>query len=795
MRFGSRVAAACALLALMGGSGARAVLAQTRSLGGTVTEAGSSRRLGEVQVVVFGSGLMTLSDSNGSYAIAGLPAGRLEIRVRRIGYAPLVRFVEAAQTGPVRLDLAMSPAVTELAPVVVTATREERSLADVPAAVSVADSFTIKNSRSAGLHEVLRFTPGVQATSRYGLDDVNLSIRGSGIRTTFGVRGVAVLIDGVPITEPDGLTRLDLIELGAARQVEVVRGPASAVYGGVASGGAINIISRSGAESRGLNLRAQRGSFGFQKYDGSVGATFAGDRGSVYLSGAYTDSRGFREANTNEMLRLNFRGDYRPAEHTRVAFEASTSDLDMRIPGALNLNEFDTAPYSAVADPNVVNRYARRDERFRTGVRLDQRVTLGRPVETMTYAFYGGRTLDHPIFQVLDQDLHRVQLGTRLRAGLDRATSPRLRATAGIDYDNLFGTDRRYVNAGGERGAIRADGYMALPNVGIYAQTEAMLGQRITLTGGARYDRVTYHLDNYLDPSLSADPTFAQLSPKGTATYRVNDGTSLYASVARGFEVPSSGEIAVSPNPGESFNTALEPKTLVNYEVGVKSLLAQRIFVDLAVFRANVHGEFLSRTVATEAGPRSVFENAGRSRQTGVELGWTVLAADWLDVVGSYTFADFKLTDFSSLTVGPDGRSTLVDFSGNRLPGVPQHRLAGELRLRPAPNLSAGVGAEWQSRMFVDNANADAGVVYFKPFGPGAVQQIAYTSVPAFALVHLNASYRWRGTTLFASLENVFNKRYIANVTINDGQGRFYGTGAGRYLAVGVALSAFSGGF
>jgi outer membrane receptor protein involved in Fe transport len=137
----------------------------------------------------------------------------------------------------------------------------------------------------------------------------------------------------------------------------------------------------------------------------------------------------------------------------------------------------------------------------------------------------------------------------------------------------------------------------------------------------------------------------------------------------------------------------------------------------------------------------------------------------------------------------------LTDFSGNRLPGVPQHRLTGEFRVRPLPRLQASIGAEWQGKLYVDNANADEGEVYFKPFGPGAVQAIPYRAVPAWAIVHLSASYTVGPATFTASVENLFNDRYTANVTINDGQGRFYSAGAGRFLSLGVTLAALPGGF
>ncbi len=786
------LAGAFAFLALMLGL-TGSVAAQDVTISGTVRDAATKAPLADVDILLDGvSNVHT--DVEGKFRLVARGADTVELNLRRIGFTPQTRRLTLPSAGVIDVDFLLAPSTTTLVPMVVTASREQQSLADVPAAVAVADSFVLKSGRTAGLHEALRYTPGMLATSRFGLDDVNLSIRGSGIRTTFGVRGVAVMLDGVPLTEPDGQTRLDLIELASAKQVEVLRGPASALYGGVASGGAINIISRTGAESRGALLRAQGGSFGFQKYDGAYGTTFDGDKGNVYLSGAHTWSDGFRDFNTDKMTRFTLRTDYQLARYTRLGLDASTSNLDMRIPGALTETEFDVDPYQA-ATTNVNNNYARRDKRWRAGLRLDQGFADG-TAQATAYAFYGGRTLDHPIFQLISQNLHRVQFGGRVLMPVDRRDNARVKVTLGAEYDNLFGVDNRFVNDSGSAGAPTYTGYISLPTFGVYTQAEARISAPLTVTAGVRYDRVRYDIDKYAPaPSFSEEQTFDQVSPRFTATWRLSQATNLYGSVARGFEVPTNSELTTSPDPSQPVNTDLEPKTLWNYEVGIKTTLADRIYLDASVFRANVKGEFLPRTIPTPSGPRPVFENAGRSRQTGFELAATVLATQWLDLIGSYTFADYVLTDFQALQVQSDGTSQLIDFSGNKLPGVPKHRIGGEARFRPLPNLSASVGAEWQSKMFVENSNSDDGIVYFRAFGSPAVLQQAFRSVPAYALVHLSASYRLGPTTIFGSVENLFDKTYVGNITVNDGTGRFYSSGAGRYLALGVSVSAFKGGF
>jgi len=775
---------------MMGNVGDLSAQATGGTLRGTITDSASGRPVVAVQVIVPGQH-ETVTGSDGKWQIQQVTPGALVVRFRRVGYAPREIHLALA-AGEVRvIDASLRSTAVELAPVVVSATRDARSLADVPVAVSVADSTVIQSGRTAGLHEVLRLTPGVQATSRFGLDDVNLSIRGSGVRTTFGVRGVAVVVDGVPVTEPDGQTRLDIVELGSARQVEVVRGPASALYGGTASGGVVNILSRSPLDTRGATLRASGGSYGFQKYDGTIGTANAAGTLGAYLSGTWTESDGFRANNTNLMKRLNFRGEWAAAARTRVTLEASSSDLEMTIPGALTRGEFDATPFAA-EPATVANRYGRRDVRWRAGLKVDQGLDLaGQSGLLSAYAFHGGRELDHPIFQVIDQNLHRTQAGARLTMPLGALG---WRVAVGGDYDILQGSSERFANVGGARGAITVSQENRLPNLGTFAQLEGRIAPTLDFSLGGRYDRVEYGVVDFLAPAKSAEPSFTQFSPKATLSYRLGVAAAAYATVARGFDVPTLGEMTASADPTIGFNPDLEPKRLWNYEVGVKSLVGGRLFVDASVYHQAITGELLPRN-APIAGTNqtvTVYDNAGRSNHWGLEMAASAFLTPEVDVGASYTWSRFELADFTGTVTGANGQPQTVEFSGNRLPGVPEHRLAGEVRVRPVHGLQVGITAEWQSRLFVDNANTESGTLFVRGFGPNpTITPVPFGQVDAWGLLHLAASYRVGGQTFFVNVENLLDASYVANATLNAANGRFYSAGAGRYIAAGVTLSAF----
>jgi iron complex outermembrane receptor protein len=704
----------------------------------------------------------------------------VELAVRRLGFAPAVLVLQVDGVTATQVDVALQPVVTILNPIVTSVTRDQRSLSQVAAAVSVADTSAIGGGRTVGLDEALRMMPGVEATSLYGTDEVSIGIRGSAARGPQALRGIAVLLDGIPVTESDGRTRLDLMELAATRQVEVLRGPVSALYAG-SSGGVVNLVSRTGRDSPGITADARRGAFGFRKYDGHAGGVFAGGRGSGFAAASYTSADGYRAHNHGSNSRAQMGVDVVAGPATRIAFEANGSRLDLRVPGSLTQPEFDADPDAAAPFASLFG-VQRADTRYRVGVRLEQAFHAG----TATgYFFYGGRTLDAPNpFATIDLNLHRVQGGARLRS--DGVAGLPIDATVGLDYDNLFGTDRRRQNDGGVRGALLDDGYFSVPNLGVYTQAAWQLSPPFGVTLGLRYDRVTYRFESYVADGVPRQETaFDQLSPRLAALWEPDSATSLYASIGRGTEVPIIGEISESP--GSPLRSSVRPKSLWNYEIGARRVVDGRVLLEGSVFYADVRGEFVPTTIDGE--PSS--ENASRSRNIGVELGMTARASRRLELGASYTFLDLRLRDYTSLVLDSTGASHAVDFGGKLLPAVPRHRVTGEARFHPLAALDLGVQVEWQSIVYVETGNADAGTWYFQP-GPGTpVQQVAFRAVPARALVYLNGAWRLGPATLLAGVENLFGRRHAGTVVANDAFGRFYEAGPPASVSLGLRFTGW----
>ncbi|HMU62874.1 MAG TPA: TonB-dependent receptor, partial [Gemmatimonadales bacterium] len=335
--------------------------------------------------------------------------------------------------------------------------------------------------------------------------------------------------------------------------------------------------------------------------------------------------------------------------------------------------------------------------------------------------------------------------------------------------------------------SLRDRGTDAISSLGIYGQGEWQASQAVNLTLGLRYDAVSYGFTSSFPGLIPAqDTTYDQWSPKLTASWQVSPLTLTYASIAKGFEVPAVGEI--SPSPGESLSTTLHPKSLWNYEVGARGMLGPTFRYDAAVFYADVDGEFVPMNINGVSLP----ENASHSRNVGIELGVTWLAARWLDVSATYTYSDFRLLDYVTTVLDSAGVSQPVVYNGKQMPTIPQSRITANIVTRPLTALSLGMQFEWQSQMYVETGNEEEGVTYVRR--GTAIVPVPFRAVPARALVQLNGRYQVGPVGIFASVDNLFGTVYTANVVANDVNGAYYESGPGTWLSLGASLSVLPSG-
>jgi len=661
--------------------------------------------------------------------------------------------------------------------ITVTVARSQDDINQLPFSVGLLGMAAIQRLQATiSLDESLREIPGVFVANRYNLAlGERISIRGFGARSQFGVRGVRIIQDGIPLTMPDGQSQLSNLDLAAAGRIEVIRGPSSALYGN-ASGGVIKIRSQS---SPPVALRPELwvlgGGYGndrfYQKWDAKAGGQ--GGRFDYFGHFSYFDSQGYRTHSTAEHFLLNTRVRYRPddrSELTAVFNYANTpvAQNPSTLTDTVAAIKPDTArdivlpPDQCPRDPGFAGCQGLGESSRQGQLGLSYLRRLG-GVHRISVMGYGlGRKLENQIpFTLIHLD-RRVG-GARIEYALAPKSGivPGLTAGLDIDYQN---DDRVESASDGETvGQVQIDQNENVTALGLFAVTGLLFNPSLELTASARYDRVRFDVEDHLatleDPDDSGTLIMDQLSPMIGLRYTGAPWLNIYGSVSRSFQTPTTTELTDSLG---GFNQNLQPERATNYEIGVKGTAASRLSYSLALFHMDITDLIIgSEAPSTE---RVYFENAGSSTHNGVEAGLSALLSNGLVFTASYTFSNFFFDDF---------RTDEGDLGGNKLPGVPPNRLFAKLAYARGLGLSTWASLTAVDGYFVDNANQSRN--------------------DGYVVVDLRIGYAARTRRLeivpLLGLNNLFDVRYNSSVVVNAIAGRYYEPAPGRNVYVGLRLS------
>lgn len=633
--------------------------------------------------------------------------------------------------------------------VTVTAPRTSKDLADVPAAVSVVDEDAIQLGRpQVSLDESLRRVPGVflQNGSNFA-QDLRIAIRGFGARSSFGVRGIRLVVDGIPATLPDGQTQLDSIDLGSTRRIEVLRGPASSLYG-ASAGGVILIESERGTTDPSGETRVAFGNDGYRRYQAKAG----GSAGPVdyFASISRLELDGYRDHARTENLMLN--GNF------RVRIDDS-SDLGVSLNVVHAPIADDPGGLTAAEVEDDRRRAAPRNRLYDVGESVDQqqlglayRKSFGDHHAVEASSYTGWRQFDNrlPFTDGGRVDLDRFFVGGGLRyVYADRLFGRDNRLLLGFDADAQHDVRKRFDNDLGRRGGLRFDQDENVTGFGVYLQDELRLFDSFELTAGVRYDRVAFDVDDGFpgDGNDGGELDFDEVSPRVGLVFRPHPAFHVFANVGTSFETPTTTELA-DPSGAGGFNGDLDAQTALSGELGVKGVIAGRLRYEAVGFVIDVDDELVPFEVASMPG-RTFFENAGSSRRSGFELAVTAQPCAGLSASLAYTFSHFQFDRF---------RTAAGDFDGNDLPGIPRNQLWGEIAYEHPLGFYGSWEVFYADGVYADNANA----------------------VKSDSHVVANLRAGWRGELdgweigPFIGLNNLFGEKYSDNVRLNAAFGRSF---------------------
>jgi len=687
-----------------------------------------------------------------------------------LGLALFAGCAEAQQQDTARLE-----------PVVVTVTRGSgTSVLGSPFALTVVRPDSLRPGlRHAGLDESLALVPGLSTTSRNNpSQDPRLSLRGFGARSAFGVRGIRVLRDGMPLTLPDGQTPLDYLSLESIGWIETMRGSASALYGN-SSGGVIDVRTREPAPTAiDGELRHWTGG---DTYSRSALA-LSGSAGGVgwVADAAHTSGDGSRD-HSRQTSTVGFARAVYGLPGARYGLTVMALDNPLsENPGALTLEEMLLNPRAA--DPASMRRNARKSvTQLQVGAAAEQAVAGG---ELALSAFGGARSLDNPLtFAVVEIGRNTWGASAAFRG---RATGAGLlhRMAMGLDTQLQNDLRRNYVAcadtiaptaptmscpvAGSGRGVVTLDQREIVSGAGVYVSDEIEINERLSATIGFRADAVRFEVRDRLisadNPDDSGRRTLRSFSPVAGFLARATSTVSLYANVSSAFETPTATEMGNQPDGRAGMNSDLEPQRSLTIESGSKGFIGQFVRYDVALFRTAVRDELIPFEIPESDG-RRYFRNAGRTSRVGAEAGLNV-ARGPLSIMGSYSMSRFRFENF--MTGGSD-------FTGNEIPGVPRHRGQAAATVTAGP-LFGVIEGELSGSSFADDANSFRAPGYSVFHARGGISP-------------RRGSARLRVTL---GVQNLFDRTYASSIAVNAARGRYFEPAPGRVVSVGVSIGAAS---
>ncbi|GAA4005118.1 TonB-dependent receptor [Hymenobacter fastidiosus] len=654
------------------------------------------------------------------------------------------------------------------------------------ASVGVVDARTLDRFNQTSLTAAVNTLPGVRLEER-ATASYRLSVRGSTLRSPFGVRNVKVYYNGIPFTDASGSTSLNLLDVAGIGRIEVIKGPAASVYG-AGTGGAVLLSNRQPAlgEAR-AQVGFTAGSFGLRRYSAAVESGTA--TSTVRAQYAHQQADGYRE---NSRLRrdvLTLDGEFRPSEKRTVAAHVLYADLNYQLPGGLTRVQFEqnprqARPATATAPGTVAQKAAYASRTALLGVAHEYRFTPRFSNKTTLYT--SGTTIRTPF--LIDYERNTgVSWGGRTAFAYRTAVAGRgLRLSAGGEWQSSFESSRNYRNRAGTPGTLRYDDEIRTATGFGFGQAELELPAGLLATVGASYNRLAYRITRV--SAAATNPTGYEfrrdfrpvMSPRVALLKEVTPLISVYASVSSGFSPPTEEEIR--PSDG-SLNQDLRAERGTSYEVGTRGqLLQNRLTFDVAAYDFRLRQTIVTRTTAAGT---SIFSNAGNTRQRGLEAAvsgwlWQPVArsaeavssaasspgvpAGGLRAFVSYTYNHYR---FGSYESGGN------NFSGNRLTGTAPHTLTAGFDISERRGFYLSPTVNHQARLPLNDANSEYAAGYWT-FGTRAGWR--------------RTLFRHLEADLFAGLDNATDRRYSLGNDLNAFGSRFFQPAPGRNYYGGVLV-------
>lgn len=733
-------------------------------LQGHVLDARSRLPLEGVTVTA-NSGEQTITNGEGLFSLAAT-ANAGELTFSYLGYSTRTITVTATTK---KLQVLLEPAAASLSEVVVTGYETNRPLLETAGALSVIDREVVQRFDESSLVRAVNTVPGVRMEER-ATASYRLSIRGSSLRSPYGIRNVKVYLGEIPLTESNGITNLNLYDAANFNSIEILKGPAGSIYG-AGTGGTVLLEPRTAAPGEKLfQVGSTLGSFGLQRYTAS--ASVGGEKQSLYLQYTRQQLDGYREQSGMDRETLLLTSSFNPSDKSTIQANLIYSDLFYQLPGGLTQEQYAQNPRQARGGMfgSVLQNASMNQKGVNIGLSQEYRFSDRWQNTTAVYGLF--RYRDHPFNTDYERNTNQ-EYGLRSRFVYNtNLGTVATRITFGGEYQRGFEVARTYDNNRGRPDSLRTDDEVLAKTGLLFTQAEFELPGNWIATAALSLNDTRYEISRLHQAPAGGAYQYtrdfnAVLSPRLALLKRLNDQVSVHGSVSGGFSPPSEEELLTSDG---AFNQDLEAEKGINYEAGIRGYtLGRRLSFDVVAFHLRLRETIVSRQDLSSI---AVFRNVGATSQSGLEtaLGYTLLEdatqpVSLLKVWTSYTYSHFRFRDYQR-----DG----TDLSGNKLTGVAPHTLTAGLDMATRFGLYLYLTANYVDEIPLTDENtvfADAYLV-------------------AGARVGLKRELgRLFLMDVFAGAENLTDQKYSLGNDLNAFGGRYFQPAAPRNYYGGLSLS------
>lgn len=676
----------------------------------------------------------------------------------------------------------------------VQAVHTDSELLSTSASIQKVQAATVQNNANVNLSEVLQGVAGLQINNRENYaQDLQISMRGFGARSTFGVRGIRMYVDGIPATMPDGQGQSSNIDLNSLDHIEVLTGPFSSLYGN-SSGGTILAETKEGQGKDSIQVGLNAGSHHKQQANIQLqGGSEQANQPAYVISSSYFDTDGFRDHSAAQKVLNNAKLTWNLENGSKINWVMNRVDIDADDAQGLSREQWKTNPKQV---NDRTNTYNVRKEIEQTQTGLTWTKPLNDQQELYSMFYLGNRKVVQyqsipkcGINKVTGECLpNSSQLNPRHAGGVidfdrdyygadfrwtGKEVLPNTTLVAGVALDRMVEDRKGYENYDdtgryGVKGDLRRNENNTLWNLDPYVQASWQFLPTWHLDTGLRYSNVHYESDDHYiidkngDDSGSTD--YQKLLPSVALGWEILPELYAYASYGKGFETPTFTEMAYPTLATSGINFDLKPASSDTYELGLKSQNTFGLFT-LAVFNTVTKNDIVPDDA--NAG-RNTFRNAEQTLRQGAELAWQHHLWQDLKIIASYSYLDATFdADIAATSTKP-----LIE-KGTYIPGIAKNQAFTRIAWQPEQGFQAGLEARYMDKIYVDDINSD--------------------TAPSYTVVAANVGYLWVNrdwkVNSYARVDNLFDRNYVGSVIVNDSNSRFFEPADGRNFSVGMSVT------